>query len=174
MLKRSQITKLFHLLNDELSLKDVKGEVGICGGAVMYLVFKSRPSTKDVDGIFEPTKKIREAAKKVAVKESLDEDWLNDAAKVFLTADLPKVPVLELSHLRVWAAQPDYMLAMKCLSARFDTRDKDDVIFLIRHLDFKSAKQVFGLIERYYPRRQILPKTRCFIEEVMERYAGID
>ena len=31
------------------------------------------------------------------------------------------------------------MLAMKCISARWDTHDRDDVIFLIRHLKLTTA-----------------------------------
>lgn len=60
------------------------------------------------------------------------------------------------------------MLAMKCISARWDTSDRDDVIFLIRHLELTRPEQVFEIIEDYYPKRQIPVKTQFFIEEVLE------
>ncbi len=55
MLDAQMIRTLFESLNEELHSMGVIGEVG--GGAVMCLVFNARDSTKDVDGIFEPTEK---------------------------------------------------------------------------------------------------------------------
>ncbi len=169
MLKAKDITRLLRELNQELSTHHIRGEIGICGGAVMSLVFKARAATKDIDAIFAPTQEIRVAAKKIARRHRLPADWLNDAAKNFFLSDPPKIAVLELSHLRVWAPTAEYMLAMKAISARFDTHDKDDVIFLIEHLALKSPKAVFRIIERYYPKQQIPPKTQFLVEELFEK-----
>jgi methylmalonyl-CoA mutase cobalamin-binding subunit len=81
MLTRDQIRQLLEAVNDELRARRVTGEVGLCGGAVMCLVFKARASTKDVDAIFAPTRALREAATEVARRLDVPEDWLNDAAK---------------------------------------------------------------------------------------------
>ena len=121
MLNRRMIVKLFKTLNAELKKMRVVGEVGICGGAVMCLVFNARKATKDVDAVFAPAKEMRRAAKAVAARLGLSEDWLNDAAKGFFGADPPRDAVLELPHLRVYAPRADYMLAMKCVAARFDS-----------------------------------------------------
>lgn len=169
MLTVSTIKKLLKALSDELALKGVRGELGICGGAVMCLVFKARESTKDVDGIFEPTEAIREASVRIGKKFGLKNGWLNDAAKAYFHVDPPREPVLEFSNLRVWAPRADYMLAMKAISARFDTHDSDDVEFLISYLGLKKPEEVFKVIERYYPAQNIPPKTRFFIEELMEK-----
>lgn len=166
MLTISLIKKLFRALNDELAKMNAKGEIGICGGAVMCLVFQARKATKDIDGIFQPTREIRKAAKKVAHQFGLSEKWLNDAAKAYFHVDPQREPVMELSNLRVWAPRADYMLAMKCLSARFDTHDKEDLEFLVRYLDLKSAPQIFEIISRYYPNEQIPAKTKFFVEEL--------
>lgn len=167
MLSITQIKKLFKELNEELASMDVRGEVGICGGAVMCLVYKARPATKDIDGIFEPTRQIRLASKRVAKKNALSSNWLNDAAKAYFHVDPPRETVLEFSHLRVWAPRADYMLAMKCISARFDTHDKEDVEFLIDYLQLKKASAAFSIIEKYYPQQQIPPKTQFLIEELL-------
>jgi len=167
MLTVPLIKKIFHALNEELGKTGVKGEIGICGGAVMCLVFQARRSTKDIDGIFEPTGEIRKASLKVAKKFGLKEDWLNDAAKLYFHVDPPKEPVLELPHLRVWAPRADYMLAMKSVSARFDTHDKEDCEFLVKYLGYTTAKQVFEVIRKYYPDNQVPAKTRFFIEEIL-------
>lgn len=165
MLDTETIRRLFHALNNALREKKVIGEIGICGGAVMCLVFNARKSTKDVDGIFEPTREIRDAALRVAKAEHMPEGWLNDAAKGFFLSHPPTVDVLNLSNLRVWAPTADYMLAMKCISARFDSHDGEDVGFLIKHLDLNKPEQVYAIIENYYPRKHIPPKTQFFIEE---------
>lgn len=166
MLSADRIRELFHALDGALRTRGVVGEVGLCGGAVMCLVFEARQATKDVDAVFKPTAAIREAAKEVAGKLGASEDWLNDAAKGFFHADPPKQTVLDLPNLRVWAPAADYMLAMKCVAARFDTHDLDDVKFLLKHLRLSSPEDVFATIEAYYPRRLIPAKTQFLVEEL--------
>lgn len=132
----------------------------------MCLVYNARSSTKDVDAIFEPAALIRGIVEVIAEEEGLPPDWLNDAAKAYLQPDFIRENVLNLSHLRVWAPEPRYMLAMKCISARWDTSDKDDVEFLIEHLALGSAEAVFEIIENYYPHNQIPTKTKFLLEEL--------
>jgi hypothetical protein len=168
MISKQRIHKLFGLLNDALKQEGEVGEIGVIGGTVMCLVYNAREATRDVDAVFMPAPLIRKLVARIAEDEKLPADWLNDAAKGFLQPGFQRQTVLELSHLRVWAPQADYMLAMKCISARWDGSDKDDVRFLIRHLALKKPKQVFALIEKYYPRQKIPPKTQFLIEELME------
>ena len=151
----------------ELRATGVRGEIGICGGAVMCLVFNARESTKDVDAVFRPTQEIRDASKSVAGKLGVAEDWLNDAAKGYFLSQPPVRDVVELSNLRVWAPQADYMLAMKCVSARFDSHDLDDAKFLLKHLEVKSVGEASSIIEKYYPRKLIPAKTQFLLEELL-------
>lgn len=167
MLDSKTILKLFDALNVELRRAGVRGEIGICGGAVMCLVFNAREATKDVDAIFRPTKEIRAASKSVAGKLGVSEDWLNDAAKGYFLTQPPVREVLELSNLRVWAPQADYMLAMKCVSARYDSHDIDDTRFLLQHLSITTVEQAYRIIEQYYPRKAVPPKTQYLLEEVL-------
>lgn len=169
MLTTSQIIQLFRVLDEELRGQGVVGEVGICGGAVMCLVYKARPSTKDVDAIFAPTQQIREAAKAVAARSGVNEDWLNDAAKAYFHTDPPQEDVLDLPNLRVWAPTARYMLAMKCISARFDSHDLDDTKFLINYLQIRAPAQVFDIIQRYYPKQIIPAKTQFLVEELLPK-----
>lgn len=168
MLNSETMKMLFEALNKELKKQGVTGEVGLCGGAVMCLVFNARAATKDIDAIFKPTREIREACMKIAKAHNLPEDWLNDAAKGFFLTEPPRQEVLDYSNLRVWAPTADYMLAMKCTSARFDTYDKEDVVFLVRYLKMKTPQDVFKTILKYYPRERIPAKTRFLIEELLD------
>lgn len=171
MLTIAKIRDVLRALNDELAAMEVIGELGLCGGAVMCLVFHARPATKDIDGIFVPTKAMRAAARRVAKKFNLAEDWLNDAAKAYFHVDPPREPVLQLSHLRVWAPRADYMLAMKCVAARYDTHDRDDILFLIHYLGLTRPEAVFALVEQYYPHTRVPAKTQFAIEELMAQRA---
>lgn len=167
MLSGDRIRELFAALDRELARRSVVGEVGLLGGAVMCLVFQARESTKDVDAIFAPTRAMRDAARAVARTFGAPDDWLNDAAKGYVVSSPPRMQVLDLPNLRVWAPTADYMLAMKCVSARFDTHDADDVAFLVRHLGLVAPGEVFERIARYYPHEQVPPRTRFLVEELM-------
>ena len=167
MLSAARIRELLGALDQELARRSVVGEIGLLGGAVMCLVFQAREATRDVDAIFAPTREIREAARAVARAHGLPEDWLNDAAKGFVLSSPPQVQVLDLPHLRVWAPTAEYLLAMKCVAARYDTHDADDVAFLIRWLGLASPDEVFERITRYYPRERVPAKTRFLVEELL-------
>ena len=169
MLTAKHIRKLFEEMNEALEKEGETGEIGIVGGAVMCIVYQARASTRDVDAVFAPTRAIRKIASEIGEKHGLGKDWLNDAVKGFLVEGFKREEVLSLSHLRVWAPEPRYMLAMKCLSARWDSHDRDDVIFLIKRLKLKKPSEVFKIIEGYYPKEKIPAKTQFLIEEVLER-----
>lgn len=155
-------------LGDELQAMSVKGEVCMYGGAVMCLVYDARPATKDVDAVFKSATEMRQAIERVALRNKLPSDWLNDAVKGFLVPH-PRKVFLDLSHLKVYVPEPDYLLAMKDISARAESFDPEDVELLIGLLGLKNPDEVFAIIERYYPRGQIKPATQYFIQELFER-----
>jgi hypothetical protein len=165
---KKEIENYLNALNDDLGSKGIKGEICLYGGAVMCLVYDSRPSTKDVDAIFKPTQEIRQAIQSVAKTNGLPADWLNDAVKGFVVSH-PSHVFLDLSHLKIFIPEPDYLLAMKALAARVDATDKEDVRFLLKKLNIKSAEQVFAILEKYYPHERIKPATQFFIEELLEK-----
>ncbi|NQU41507.1 MAG: hypothetical protein HQ523_16300 [Lentisphaerae bacterium] len=168
MLSTKRIIELFEAVNEKLKHRGVIGEIGICGGAVMCLVYEARQATKDVDAVFQPTTEIREVACEIAADFNLPSDWLNDAAKAYFHIDPPTEDVLNLSNLRVWAPTADYMLAMKCVSARFDSADRDDLEFLIEYMNLTTAEQVFDIVCQYYPKRLVPAKSQFLVEELMD------
>lgn len=132
----------------------------------MCLAYNARAATKDVYAIFEPSSEIRKAVKEIAERRNIASDWLNDAAKGYLQPEFPKQNLFDWSHLSIWVPAPSYMLAMKTISARWDTSDRDDVLFLIKKLKIKSAEEVFDIVENYYPKKRIPAKTKFFVEEL--------
>ncbi len=163
-----EITKYLTELNDELRLMHIKGEVSLYGGAVMCLVYDARAATKDVDAIFKPTSEIRRAVKIIAQRNNLPEDWMNDAVKGYWAKHQEAI-LFDLSDLKVFVPEPDYLLAMKAIAARAGTYDREDVIKLIEMLGLKSADEVFNIVEKYYPKNQIKPQTQYFIEELFQK-----
>jgi hypothetical protein len=88
--------------------------------------------------------------------------------KGFFLSDPPRQEVMDLPNLRVRAPTPEYMLAMKCVSARFDSLDRDDVTFLIQRLGLISPDAVFEVISRSYPRERVPAETGFFGEEALQ------
>jgi hypothetical protein len=163
------IRRLFELLNAELASSDASGEVYLVGGAVMCLVFGARAATRDIDAYFRPTRLVREAASRVASSAGVPDSWLNDAVKSFLSPRGEFDPWLELSHLRIFTARPEYLLAMKCASMRLgaEFHDLDDVRYLLRYLNVTSVEDALGIITRYFEPDRLHPKSRLALEELL-------
>ncbi len=168
-LTKADIRRLFELLDAELAEAGAQGELYLVGGAVMCLALDARGSTRDVDGFFRPTRLVREAAYRVAARAGVPDAWLNDAVKGFLSPRGSFDPYLELPHLKVFVAQPEYLFAMKCAALRLgeEFHDLDDVRFLLRYLDISTADEALAIVTRYFDERQLQPKTRLALEELL-------
>jgi hypothetical protein len=165
---RAELQRLFELLNEELKLADTEAELFVVG-AVMCLAYAARPATMDVDAVFRPAAKVREAAVRVAARAHISPDWLNDGVKGFMSAQGDFAPFLEFDHLRVMLAQPEYLLAMKCLALRIgaEFHDEDDVRYLLRHLDICTYDRAIETITRYYPLERFPQKSLYALEELL-------
>jgi hypothetical protein len=163
------LRRLFALLNEELGKAGTEGELFLVGGAVMCLAYAARASTQDVDGLFRPARQVREAAARIAPRAGVRPDWLNDGVKAFLSERGEFSPFLELDHLRVMVAQPEYLLAMKCLSLRIgaEFHDEDDIRYLLRHLDIATYEQAVQVISRFYPLERFPQKTLYALGELL-------
>jgi len=168
-LMKADIRRLFELLNEELRQSGTQGELYLVGGAVMCLAYDARPSTADVDAYFRPAAEVRSAAARAAAKRGLAADWLSDAVKGYLSPDGDFAPFLELDHLRVMVAEPQYLLAMKCLAMRIgaEFHDEEDVRYLLRHLDVRSYDQAIAILGKYYPLERFPQKTLDALEELL-------
>ncbi len=127
MLAGPQIQRLLGLLNEELAQAGCVAELFLVGGAAMAVAYDRSRATRDLDAVFEPKEVVYEAAARVAEREGLADDWLNDAVKGFLPGpDDAATVVMELPALRVRVASPAYLFALKAAAARVE-RDADDL-----------------------------------------------
>lgn len=176
-LTRKRIIELLEALSaklgadPELAAQGVVGELYLVGGAVMSLVLRSRPATNDLDGYFVPSTTIRKAAAAVAIEHDLPPTWLNDAVKGLLGRGGTHAPFLELPHLRVFTATPEYLLAMKCMALRLgpEFHDEADVRYLLRYLNLERPAQALEVVTRFFPRERIPQKTLYALDELLTR-----
>lgn len=172
-INRKNIIKLFKLLNHRLSQQNTKCELHVVGGAVMCLVLNARASTMDVDGLFIPSAIVRKLAKDVGNDFGVGENWLNDGVKGFFSEKGTFSQFLELSHLKIYCATPEYLLAMKCLAMRIgeEFHDIADIRYLLRHLNIDTYQQAMGIISEYYPVTKFPQKTLYALEEILEDHS---
>lgn len=160
-----EIRQYLQLLGVELQRRNVTGEIVLAGGAVMLLVIRSRQTTKDIDAYFATNAQdIRDAAHVVAQRERLPDDWLNDAFKGFIYSSPPTTLWLEYPGLRVYYANPDYVLAMKAVAGR--PQDIADIQALAAYLGLSSASEILAIITRYVPPQYLKPDTRYLVESL--------
>ncbi len=163
-----EIEQYLREINDELALLNITGEICLYGGAVMCLVYKARPATKDIDAIFEPVKFIRSAIRKITERYDLPLDWLNFAVKMFVVEHEKEI-LFDFSNLKVFVPVPEYLLAMKILAARAESFDLDDIKFLVEKLNLPTVESAIKIVGNYYPHKTVKPETVFLLEEIFEK-----
>ncbi len=163
---------MFYLseVNKELRVSASEEIHLLVGGGVA--MFSRRPGrlTGDIDVLSEGmTDGLRHAVGRVAERNGLAPDWMNDAAKIFNVAlAIDTEPVFRGSHLIVESVGPRYLLAMK-LAARRD-KDEEDTIHLIRELNIRSSDELMDLMEEALPPPRLLtPAMQYWAMEALDR-----
>lgn len=157
------IQKYLRLLGAELDSQGITGEIILVGGAIMLLVIGNRQTTKDIDAYFASNpQQIRSAAQAIAQRERISPNWLNDAVKGFFYTQPPVSLWLDVPGLRVYAADPAYVLAMKAAAGR--PEDIGDIQALAAHLHLTSAQEVLNIVTRYIPASQLTPRTEYLVQ----------
>src|SRR5215469_8658687 len=145
LLDRDAITEAFRRLGDRLARRGLIADVYVFGGAAMALAYDARRATRDIDAVFQPHGVVLEEARAVANELGLPPWWLNEQASAYVApGGDPGAPrIFDHPGLRVSAASPEHLLAMKVLAAR--RRDAEDISFLVKHLDLPSVEAVLSL-----------------------------
>ena len=101
----------------------------------------------------------------MARERGLDPGWLNDAVKGFVAGpDRDASTVLDIPGLRVAAASPRILLAMKVLAHRTG-EDDDDLRLLAGQLGLDTAEQVLEIAANTYGDR-LDAVARFYVEEL--------
>lgn len=173
-LTRDDIRALFDELNSELDRAGERADIFLVGGAAIALAYDARRATRDLDAAFRPTTVVRDAARAVAARHDLAEDWLNDAVRGFLPGPDPGAQRYYAgSALNVDVASARYLLAMKLFASRVET-DADDIAFLYRQVGFTTVAQGLDLVSAAYQGRPVAAKVQFLLEEIVASLAGDD
>jgi hypothetical protein len=165
LLDRAAIEDAFRRLGDRLARRGVVADLYIFGGAAMALAYDSRRSTRDIDAVFKPHGMVLDEARAVAEELGLPQWWLNEQASAYVApgGDSNAPRVFDHPGLRVSAASPEHLLAMKVLAAR--RRDADDIRFLIKHLSLTTVDEVLALCAEVFPDEEVPARARMVLED---------
>jgi len=169
---REEILDNLRQLGEELDALGMTGEILLTGGAAMCLVHDARDMTKDVDALYEPKPIINKLTVKIAARNGLPSDWLNDAVKIFLTPNAPREDFISLKGLRIQTVSIEYLLAMKLMSSRYGEQDYDDIRFLFTKLGVKTYEQADKILTSYFDINTIPARTKYVIEGIIEEQQG--
>lgn len=164
---RDELLAALVALGATLDARGIQGDLYLVGGAAMALAYNARRTTRDVDGVFEPKLLMYEAAGEVAEELGLPPDWLNDAVKGFLPGPDPhEGPVFDLPGLRVQAASPQMLLALKVLAARVG-EDEEDLARLAALVGLSTPGAVIDLVEGIVGPARLTARSHFFVEAVL-------
>ena len=166
LLGRADLEQAFTALGERLARRGVVADVFIVGGAAMALAYDASRVTRDVDARFLPHGIVLEEARRVADDLGLPPWWLNEQASVYISGkdDLGKRRVFDHPGLRVMAASPQHIFAMKALAAR--TRDIDDLRLLAGIIGVESSDQALRICADFYPDESLSPRSTAVLREL--------
>jgi hypothetical protein len=189
-LTRDRIIAALNLLGKFAQEEQVTLELCVYGGSAMMLAYGSRDVTKDVDAIVKPAEVAVRLARKVADQLGLDESWLNNDVRMYVSEfeSLAPIKVEELEEaaqgsLKITRPSAAYLLAMKCLACRPPfpgyPGDLEDIRFLIRKMNISSIEEIEQHLDRFYPHEAFTPKVRETLEGLVaavnsERHSNND
>jgi hypothetical protein len=158
--------RAFTALGERLVRRGVVADIFVVGGAAMAMAYDARRLTRDVDAMFVPHGVVREEADAVAEAQGLPRWWLNELASAYVsTVDDPgRRRVFDHPGIRVSAASPEHIFAMKALAAR--TRDVDDLRTLAALAHVSSVDEAAELCRQFFPDEPISPRTIAVLRDL--------
>jgi len=166
LLDRAGIEEAFRRLGDRLAKRGVVADLYVFGGAAMALAYGGRRATRDVDALFKPHGIVLEEAHAVAAELGLPNWWLNKQASTYVApgGDSAASRVFDHPGLRVFAASPEHLLAMKALAAR--PRDAEDIRQLTRVLGLHNVDDVLASVREIFPQEEPPARLRLLLEDI--------
>ncbi|OWU99237.1 hypothetical protein B5D80_29770 [Micromonospora wenchangensis] len=168
LMGRAELERAFTRLGERLVRRGVVADIFVVGGAAMALAYDAKRVTRDVDAMFVPHGVVLDEARAVADDLGLPPWWLNEQASVYVSGrdDPGRRRVFDHPGLRVMAASPEHIFAMKALAAR--ARDVDDLRTLAALSKVETVADAVRLCGDFYPDEVISPRAMGVIRELFE------
>jgi predicted nucleotidyltransferase len=168
LLDRAGLERAFTALGDRLVRRGVIADIFVVGGAAMALAYDADRVTRDVDATFVPHGIVLEEARNVAAALGLPPWWLNEQASAYVSTqtDDGKREVFDHPGIRVMAASPEHVFAMKAFAAR--SRDEDDLRRLADIIDVSTVPAALALCERFFPGEPLSTRSRAMLEDLFD------
>lgn len=134
----------------------------------MALAYDARRVTRDVDARFVPHGIVLDEARQVAQDLGLPPWWLNEQATVYISGkeDPGKRRVFDHPGLRVMAASPERVFAMKALAAR--ARDIDDLRLLAGMAGVRSSADALRICAEFFPDEPVSQRSTAVLRELFD------
>jgi hypothetical protein len=163
-LDRAKIEGAFRLVGQYLLDRKTLGEIAIYGGSAIILQFDWRKTSVDVDARVTSQGNhgvIMDAVHEAAKRLGLPRSWLNENVTMYARCgerDTDRVfvglyPSPERFGLRVTAARPEYILAMKLRALERITsaeRDFNDAVKLAIECGVTTLEEIRDVHRRYF------------------------
>lgn len=132
----------------------------------MALAYDATRVTRDVDATFVPHGIVLDEARNVADDLGLPYWWLNEQASIYVSGkdDPGKRRVFDHPGLRVMAASPAHIFAMKALAGR--ARDIDDLRLLADIVGVESADDALRICAEFYPDEPMPTRSAAVLDEL--------
>jgi hypothetical protein len=165
LLGRAEIERAFTALGERL-VRRASSQTYSSSAAPPWLWLTMLRVTRDVDAVFKPHGIVLDEARKVADDLGLPYWWLNEQASVYISGkeDASKRRVFDHPGLRVMAASPAHVFAMKARAAR--TRDIDDLRLLAGIIRVDSADTALRICADFYPDEPVSPRSAAVLQEL--------
>lgn len=166
LLGRVELERAFTRLGERLERRGIVADVFVVGGAAMALAYDANRVTRDVDAVFVPHGVVLEEARRVADELGLPRWWLNEQASVYISGkdDPGKRRVFDHPGLRVMAASPEHIFAMKALASR--VRDVDDLRVLADLAGIDTFDAALRECAQFYPEEEPSPRAVAVLREL--------
>jgi hypothetical protein len=172
---RERLVRALRRLGELAVEEGVELELSLYGGAVFTLVYGSRESTKDVDGLIRPSELGRALVRRVAAEQALPEDWINGDVAQFLAEREERRPYPKDdlgAGLIVTVPTAAYLLALKLRACRPPlpgyAGDEPDILFLLGKIRPSSRAEVEAVFGRFFSHDVL--STRA--EEIVDAYVA--
>ena len=150
-----------------LAHQGISVRVYIVGGAAMALAYDAERSTRDIDAVIESHHgPLTDAVREVARRHGWPGTWLNEQAAAYVPrgSDPGSRVVFDHPCLRVLAASPTRMLAMKARAAR--AADRGDLLRLAHLLGISTVAEIAAVVAEQFPDEPWSTRSRNVVEDL--------